>query len=175
MVAWPPKEAPLQSVHVIPFRAVGPRLVLAALAALLLISITAVRIPPAQAQVSWCWNDPTLIINGRVVHIDLGVPQSQVGTVTDSTLTVTVPTGVPVTLAAVNAKHFITRLRIDVELVFAELNYDGRGPVPVRAEAVINAPPTTATALKAFQSANRVLDQTQATGGRRMTITFDVE
>ena len=166
----------MQAAKIVPMPAVGPRLVLSALAALLLLSISVVRVAPAQAQVSWCWNDPALIVNGGVVLLNLGVPQSEAGTVTDSTLTVTVPAGVSAILAGGSANHFITRLRINVELVVDPTSvYTGTGPVPVRVDAVINAPASTATALKASQRANSVLGQIYAKGGQPMTINFDVK
>ena len=165
----------MQFSQPVPNRAAGPRLVLAALAALLLLGVAAVRVPPARANVAWCWNDPVLVVNGRAVQLKLGVPLSEAATVTDATLVVTVPAGVPATLAAANAAAFITRLRLDVVLATdPSLAYNGTGPVPVRVEATINAPTSTKTGLAASHRGTVERGKTEATGGRPMRLAFAV-
>jgi len=146
----------------------------AVLALTALVGVFAARSTPAHAD-EWCWNDPTLIVNGRILHIDLGVQRNQVSTVTDSTLVVTVPAGVTATLSGLNATNFVTRLRIDVELVYdPTLTYSGIGPVPVQAVASITAPSTTQTGLKIWAPGSGVLGQTTATGGRSMSLSVTI-
>ena len=166
----------MQSANATPTITAGPRLIRAALAALLLLGITAVQIPLAHADSEWCAGDPVLVVNGRVVHLTLAVPRDQAGTVTDSTLTVTVPAGVRAHLAASNAQSLITRLRVDVTLVTdATLTYRGTGPVPVRVEATVYAPSTTATRLTASQRGTVLRPPVQASGGQLMSMDLNVQ
>ena len=159
----------------VPALAAAPRLLAAALAALLLLGVAAVRVPPARANLAWCWNVPGLVVGGRAVQLKLGVPLGEVATVTGSTLVVTVPAGVPATLAAANAAAFITRLRLDVALATdPSLAYSGTGPVPVRVEATVNAPTSTRTVLVASHRGTLVLDQAEAPGGRPLRLAFAV-
>lgn len=125
---------------------------------------------PAQAQSDWCWNDPTLVMNGKTVHIGIGAPVSMRNVIFQSSITVVVPTNVDASLSGTNATYFPTR----VTLVQSG-TWDGSGPVPVTVSAVVNVASTVPTGLKAWQSGVGVVTQTNGTGGLAMALSFDVQ
>lgn len=61
---------------------------------------------PAHASEWWCWDDPVLVIDGRVVHIYTGVPAGAVPQVAVAEVTVTVPNGVNAKLTATASPRF---------------------------------------------------------------------
>jgi hypothetical protein len=140
------------------------------LAVLLLSAIAVVQHQaPAFAGVAWCWEDPTLVINGKVVHINLGVPQDQRSLVTRSTLVVTVPEDVPANLSGVSATNF----PIAVTLVRSG-TWDGSSALLVTANAVVYASDDVATALQVWQANTGAGTIVSGTSGTKMSITFDV-
>lgn len=62
--------------------------------------------PRAQASEWWCWDDPVVIVEGQVVQVRVGVPQSLKHRVTLADIVVTVPYGVDAEVVAVPSPHF---------------------------------------------------------------------
>lgn len=90
------------------------------LAALLLVSMSAfVAVPRSQAFVIWCWDDPTVSVNGTVFEIDIavgGASQADVQANVDEALTtVYVPKG------ATTKKLSTTRVNFKEKVHFVEV------------------------------------------------------
>jgi hypothetical protein len=135
----------------------------------MMLAVGALAPTPTAAGWVWCWSDPTLVIDGRVVHIDVGVPVDDRQQVTGSTLTVTVPANVTAHLSGVNAENF----PITVTLVRGG-PWNGKGDIPVTATAVVSAPAGVPTALWAWQAGGGVDTITHGTAGKEMTLSFGV-
>jgi hypothetical protein len=138
------------------------------LLALVLVLLPAVA-RPARAD-DWCWADPTLVINGKTVHLDTGAPLPKKELIRASTVVVTVPVNVDAHLTGVNAPNF----PMTVQLVRAGV-WSGVGAVPVTATGVVDAPSDVPTAFKTWQSNTGATVQTQAWGGQTMTLSFTVQ
>src|SRR6266542_7063496 len=61
---------------------------------------------PTRADLIWCWIDPTLVVNGDAVRIQVGVPLNQQPAVGKAELTVTVPANVTAYLSGTAATSF---------------------------------------------------------------------
>jgi hypothetical protein len=147
-----------------------PRLIVLVAAVSLALLATVVRpAAPAAASWGWCWGDPTLVIAGQTVHIDLGVPIGDRGYIKGSTLTVVVPAGVDARLTGTNSPNF----PITVTLVHSG-RWSGAGAIPVSATAVVNAPSTVTTSQKAWQSNTGNTVQVTANGGSTLHVGFSV-
>jgi hypothetical protein len=73
------------------------RAALAALGGLALVAAGIVQSRPAGAYELWCFDDPTVLINGRAVHINLGIQADQatiLGSLASASIVVHVPQGV---------------------------------------------------------------------------------
>jgi hypothetical protein len=144
-------------------------------AALLFAVIGLVHGPePALADWVWCWDDPTLTVNGRVVHINTGVPTDQRKLIDNIVLTVTVPEGVSANLSGVNAAQGTGSLRTITVLQYAG-TYSGSGPVPVTVTATVSGPPDVPTMLTAWQASMGDRGQTSRVTGAAMTLAFNVQ
>ena len=73
----------------------------------------------------WCWSDPTLVVNGKTVHIDTGGPIAKKTLMRSSTIVVTVPTNVDAQLTGAKTLNF----PMNVSLVRAGV-WSGTGAVP---------------------------------------------
>ncbi len=142
---------------------------LMALALGVLASVALAPATPTRAD-DWCWNDPTLSINGRTVHIDVGAPVDKRTLVHASTIVVTVPINVDAQLTGTNSPNFPT----DVTLVRAG-TWSGSGAVPVTATAVVDVESDVPAGLKAWQSNSGATWQTSGMGGVTMTLSFGVQ
>ncbi len=119
----------------------------------------------------WCWNDPTLVVNGTVVHIGLGAPMSKRSLVRASSVTVSVPDNVKAHLTGAKGANF----PMQVTLVRSG-TWSGNGPVPVTVTGQVNVDPSTPTGLKVWQPGRGGLNlQTTGSGGAAMTLTFAVQ
>jgi hypothetical protein len=58
---------------------------------LLWLAAVFVRPTPAEADLVWCFVDPVLLVDGRVVHLEVAVPQGDRQSMTSSSLLVVVP------------------------------------------------------------------------------------
>ena len=145
------------------------RTIIAMVTSIMLVATAFARPAPSSADLVWCWTDPVLVINGKVVNIKVGVPEAQRHSA-KSSLTVTVPANVSAILAGTNAANF----PVDVRLVQSG-TYDGSGPIPVTATAVVAAPDETPSALTAWQPSVGTVAQTTGRGGKPMTITFGLQ
>jgi hypothetical protein len=144
-------------------------------AALLLAAIGLVRGPaPALADWVWCWDDPTLTVNGRVVHINTGVPTDQRKLIEHVVLTVVVPEGVSANLSGVNAAQGTGSLRTITVLQYAG-TYSGSGPIPVTVTATVSGPAGVPTMLSAWQASVGDHGQTSGVTGAAMTLAFNVQ
>jgi hypothetical protein len=141
------------------------------IAALMVTAAATVAAParPADASWGWCWDDPTLVIGGQAVHIDLGVPADQRSLIKGSTLTVVVPSNVTAYLAGTNAAYF----PITVTIVRSG-TWNGVGSIPVTAKGVVNGPSTVATGIKAWQAGATWSKVAYGTGGSPMSLAFGV-
>jgi hypothetical protein len=83
----------------------GARLVVTAVLPLLLIVAGSARPAPASADLIWCWDDPTLVVNGSAVHLRVGVPAGA-RKVSTASLTVVVPANVKAHLSGAGARCF---------------------------------------------------------------------
>lgn len=108
-------------------------LTLAAMALVLTAVALSARPHTASASGFWCYDDPTVVINGRVAHVELGVPEDQVGAVVGSTLTIVVPKNVNAQVSDANTGVPIGRLKVVVTLVHSNEVWDGVSPVNVSA------------------------------------------
>jgi hypothetical protein len=125
---------------------------------------------PTRAADEWCWNDPTLVINGKTVHIDIGAPVSMKDLIFNSSITVIVPANVTASLSGTNAVNFPTTVTLVQSGTWA-----GTGPVSVTATAVVDVSSSVAAGLKAWQSDIGTVTQTSGVGGVAMTLTFGVQ
>jgi hypothetical protein len=151
------------------------RLTLTAIAALVLAVIGLVRGPaPALADWVWCWDDPTLTVNGRVVHINTGVPTDQRKLIENIVLTVVVPEGVSANLSGVNAAQGTGSLRTITVLQYAG-TYSGTGPIPVVVTAAVTGPAGVTTMLTAWQASVGDRGQTSGVTGTAMTLAFNLQ
>ena len=147
------------------------RIIAAPLTALLLTAILLVHpSSPAYADRTWCAKDPTLVLNGTTVHLEVGVPHDQRQAVTGSTLIVVVPRNVTARLSGANAPAF----PITVTLRY-EGEWSGTGAVPVRAHAVVHAPAAVPARLRVWQSNPRTAAEAYGTAGTTLTVTVDVQ
>ena len=135
----------------------------------------------ASAEVTWCLLDPTLVIDGKAVHLNVGVPKDQVKSVSEVTLVVTVPSNVRASLSGTQAANGIGRLGIKTELSPTAPAWHGAGAVPVRVTATVHTAPGAQragaplpTVLSAWQSSVGDLGQTSGTAGRPMTLPLHV-
>lgn len=87
----------------------------------------------ADASEWWCWDDPVLVLNGRVVHIYTGVKTAALQRVTLAEIEITVPAGVDAKLTASNAPRFPQTATLRrAGTVGAD------GSVPVSARVIVN-------------------------------------
>jgi hypothetical protein len=153
-----------------PFALVGRRLLAAAVALFVLVSLApGGQVSRASAFESWCFDDPVLVVGGQSIHFAPGVPEGQRHLIRGSTLTVTVPSNVSAYLAGVNAKNF----PLTVSIVRGNA-WDGRGAIPVSATATVYGPSGIPTALKAWASSGGLSTMTTATTGVPMTVAVGV-
>jgi hypothetical protein len=143
----------------------------AATAVLVAVASLFHRPAPAAADWVWCWDDPTLTVNGRVVHLNTGVPTDHRQVIESVVLTVTVPAGVTANLSGVNAAQGTGSLRTTTVLQYAG-TYSGSGPIPVQVTATVIGPPGVPTQLTAWQASVGDRGQTAATMGMTMTLVF---
>jgi hypothetical protein len=114
------------------------RTILAAIGAVMLAGLAMTLRPvPALGDWIWCWDDPTLTVNGLTAHINTGVPWDQRSLVTGTSLVVTVPTNVDAQLSGTNAAQGTGILGTTTQLVRSG-TYSGVGPVPVFVTAIVN-------------------------------------
>lgn len=67
----------------------------------------------AQASEWWCWDDPVLVVDGRAVHVLVGVPRGALGSVSIANVIVTVPNEVDAKLTALTAPRFPVNATIE--------------------------------------------------------------
>jgi len=96
----------------------------------------------------WCWNDPTLAINGRAVHFQIGAPISKKELVRNTALTVVIPSNVSANLTGAGNENF----PMSVTLLQTGAPWLGFGPIPVSATAVVSVDGSVPTALKVVQA-----------------------
>lgn len=123
----------------------------------------------ASAQMEWCWNDPTLVVNGKTVHINLGAPVDRRTLINNSAVTVTVPENVDAHLTGAGVLNFpmsVTLLRSGT--------WSGSGDIPVTVTGTVLITPDTSTGLKTRQSDTGELRQTFGVGGTVMTLVMGV-
>ena len=106
----------------------------------------------ASASVGWCLDDPTLVVNGRTVHINIGVPSDLRRSVDYVTLVVEVPSNVSASLSGTNAAQGTGILGVRSTLSFTGAIYSGTGPIPVTVTATVNSAVVMPTRLSAWQS-----------------------
>ena len=123
-------------------------------------------------------SDPTLTINGKVVHLTVGVPREQVDLVEWVTLEVVVPANARAQLTGVNAAHGVGRLQIQTRLLHTGAPSSGSGPLPVTATATVQLRSGTtsgvAIGLVAWQPSVGHVGQVTGTTGTAMTLAFNV-
>lgn len=145
--------------------------------ALTLVIVATVQQPSrASAEVTLCITDPTLVVNGEAVHIEVGVPKNQVKSVTGVTLIVEVPAGVRASLSGTHAARGIGRLGIKAELSFVPSAYDGAGPVPVNVTATVaGLSGRVTTTLSAWQPSVGELGHTSGPAGTPLSLPLAVQ
>ncbi len=80
---------------------------------LVLSAIAVLQPSRAAAEVTWCWDDPVVLINGNLVSINVGVygdPLVVRRTVTLATIEIAVPAGVSTALVASTNLYFPERV-----------------------------------------------------------------
>ena len=125
---------------------------------------------PAFSDMEWCYQDPTLVIEGRTVHFNVGVPRAHLTSVTGSTLTVVVPTNVQARLSGTNAAYFPITVQLEREGVWT-----GTGDIPVRAYATVYAPAGVPTRFVAQQSGTSTVAAMHGTANVPMALTYSVK
>ena len=114
----------------------------------LALSVVAVLQSPrrAAAEVTWCWDDPVVLINGTLVSINVGVygdPLVVRSAVTLATIEIAVPAGVSTALVASSNLYFTERV------VFVSRGQWQPGqPVPVDVTVTFQATQDLPAALK---------------------------
>jgi hypothetical protein len=99
------------------------------LAALFLVGLALVRPDAASAELSWCWDDPIVSINGRVLNIDIGV-QGDAATVSSTVKSTTTTIYLPRNVSARNLGSTNTYFREKVHFRTTRSTWSG-GPIPV--------------------------------------------
>jgi hypothetical protein len=99
------------------------------LALLCLLGPASLRPGVASAELSWCWDDPIVSINGKVVNIDIGVrgePEEVAAAVKSTTTTIYLPRNVSARKLGSTNTYF----REKVRFVTTDARWSG-GPIPV--------------------------------------------
>ena len=139
----------------------------------LVVAVAAVVLYPtdrASAE-DWCWNDPTLSINGRAVHFLIGAPLPKRELVRNSTLTVVVPSNVTANLAGAGVQNF----PMSVTISSTGLPWSGIGPILVTATATVTVTPDVATRFRANQASVGILNEVGGVGGVTMLLSLSVQ
>jgi hypothetical protein len=102
------------------------------LAALFLFSLASVRPDAASAELSWCWDDPIVAIDGKVLNIDIGV-QGDAATVTSAVKSTTTTIYVPRNVSVRNLGSTNVYFREKVRFRTTDATWSG-GPIRVRVE-----------------------------------------
>ena len=126
---WSPGRARLSRI------CLPRRLVLASLAALLLCAPVGVPVLPATASAGWCWDDPLVLVNGRLLDIRVGMPIEYVATMRTTTLTIIIPRNVVGAILV----HDVSAFPMTTQLAATAPPWNGRGEVPVRIVADVQA------------------------------------
>ena len=136
---------------------------------LALVAVLALAPGTTSAQLEWCWNDPTLVVNGKTVHINLGAPVDRRTLINNSVVTVTVPENVDAHLSGANTLNFpmsVTLLRSGT--------WSGSGDIPVSVTGTVLITPGTPTGLKTRHSDTGELNQAFGVGGAVMALAIGV-
>jgi hypothetical protein len=144
-------------------------MLLLTLGSLLVVTAWA-RPAPASADLIWCWDDPTVAINGNAVHIRVGVPADGRQERISMALTLRVPANVQAHLSGAAARSFPYDLTLS-----HDGPYSGSGPIPVTIVVVVAGPPDMPAALHIWQSSVGALGEVRGTAGVPMVSTIAVQ
>jgi hypothetical protein len=144
------------------------RLVLAAIVGALAWGVTAASPAATDADLVWCFSDPVLVVDGRAIHIDLGVPKEHRDDIVTSSLVVTVPSNVRAHLAGERAANF----PIAVERMIGPPQVGDT--ITITVVGLISGPALMPTVLRVRQSAAGELALVPGRAGAPMQATFAV-
>lgn len=142
-----------------------------AAAAMLLGSAAFQQLGYAAAEEFWCFDDPTIHVNGQVVHVTVAVPQDSKRSVQDVRLVVTLPENVEVKLDGPAGRpagplHTITT-------IVRSGSYNGSGAVPMTATATVDAPSSTAARLIAQENGFAAVES-DGNAGQPLSVSLGV-
>jgi hypothetical protein len=123
---------------------------LALLAALMVLATVFVPVPAAAASAGWCWDDPVIAVNGQLIDIRVGMPLTHLLTMRSTTLTVIIPQNVFGIVLVDDISLFPMTTRIEATAP----PWNGRGAIPVRLVADVQASATYPIQLIATPLAN---------------------
>ena len=130
----------------------------------------------AHAAWDWCWDDPVVSIEGRIVNIEVGVPSEYLDDIRGKVpVTIYVPEGTDASVLATTNLHFTEKAKIK----YVAANAAGSS-VPVSVVVAANANVTFPVVIRVTQNrANGTLEvlEFNGSGGRGQTATasFNVD
>jgi len=141
------------------------------LAIVVLLGLVVVR-PAARVQADdgWCWDDPTLVLNGQTFHIDAGVPQAQRDGVTAVSITIMAPANVRAHLSGGTPDTLPTTVNL-----IRSPRRGGSTPAEVTITGVVTGRSGTQVGMRVWRqnASTGILAQTAGTTGHAMTLTVD--
>jgi len=91
---------------------------------------------PAHASADWCWDDPVVIVGGRIVDIRVQLPLANLLTMRSTTLTVVVPRNVTGFVLVDDVSAFPMRTTVSA----TGSAWNGSGPLPITLQAMVESP-----------------------------------
>jgi hypothetical protein len=143
-----------------------------AAAAMLLGSAAFQQLGHASAQTGWCFDDPTIHINGQTVHVTVAVPMSSKKSVQDVRLVVVLPENVDVKLDGPAGRP--NGPLNTITTIVRSGSYDGTGAVPMTAYAVVEAPTSTLARLIAQENGFAPVES-DGNAGQALAVSLGVE
>lgn len=81
----------------------------------------------ASASAEWCWDDPVILVDGRIVDIRVGLPLRQLLTTRSTTLTIVIPANVQGTVLVDDISAFPMSTSISA----TGAAWSGKGALPI--------------------------------------------